>query len=74
MFAEFDERVEKAAVLENPKKGDMVLHNNGYRAEVIDLGSIATDRGLAPLYNLKFLDGPIVGVNCLRDEFTFPVK
>jgi hypothetical protein len=59
--------------MENPKVGDVVLHNNGYRAEVIELGSIATNRGLATLYNLKFLEGIIPGVNCLREEFTFPL-
>jgi hypothetical protein len=58
--------------MENPKIGDIVLHRSGYRAEIIGLGSIATDRGLAPLYNLKFLEGPFPGVNCLRQEFTFP--
>lgn len=60
--------------MENPKVGDKVLHNNGCRAEVIQLGSIATNRGLATMYNLKFLEGIIPGVNCLREEFTFPTN
>jgi hypothetical protein len=59
--------------MENPPKGDKVLHRNGYMAEVIDLGSIATKQGLATLYNIKFLEGPFPGVNCLREEFTFPI-
>ena len=59
--------------MENPKIGDVVLHRNGNKGEVIALGSIATNQGLATLYNLKFLEGPIPGVNCLREEFTFPV-
>ena len=50
-----------------------MLHRNGYMAEVIGLGSIATNQGLATLYNIKFLEGPFPGVNCLREEFTFPV-
>jgi|HubBroStandDraft_4_1064222.scaffolds.fasta_scaffold37492_4 hypothetical protein len=58
--------------MENPIIGDIVLHRNGCRAEVIQLGSVATRSGLATLYNLKFLDGVIPGVNCLREEFIFP--
>ena len=65
--------VAEVAAMEDPKRGDMVLHNNGHRAEIVDLGNIATNRGLEPLYNLRFSDGPIAGVNCLRDEFTFPI-
>jgi len=64
--------LQSAVVTENPKVGDVVLHRNGYRAEVIGLGSMATNRGLATLYNIKFLEGPLPGVNCLREEFTFP--
>ncbi len=60
--------------MNDPKKGDIVLHDNGWLAEVIDIGSMVTDRGLVPLYNLKFSDGSVVSVNCLRGEFTFPVK
>jgi hypothetical protein len=59
--------------MEDPKIGDMVLHNNGCRAEVIALGSIATNRGLATTYNLKFFERMIPSVNCLREEFTFPL-
>ena len=60
--------------MENPKIGDIVLHNNGCRAEVIGLGGIATNRGLAPTYNLRFLEGIIPGVgSCLREEFNFPL-
>ncbi len=59
--------------MENPKIGDIVLRRNGCRAEVMGLGSMATNRGLATLYNLKFLEGVIPGVNCLREEFTFPL-
>ena len=59
--------------MQDPQKGDKVLHRNGYMAEVLELGSIATNRGLATLYNIKFLEGPFPGVNCLREEFTFPV-
>jgi hypothetical protein len=59
--------------MENPKKGDKVLHRNGYVAEVIELGSMVTFRGLAITYNIKFLEGPLPGVNCLREEFTFPI-
>jgi hypothetical protein len=59
--------------MENPKVGDKVVHHNGYKAEVKGLGSVATNQGLATLYNLKFLEGPLPGVNCLREEFTFPV-
>jgi hypothetical protein len=59
--------------MENPQKGEVVLHNNGCRAEVIDIGSVATNQGLVPLYNIKFQEGPLPGVNCLREEFTFPV-
>jgi len=62
----------RADKMENPKVGDVVLHNNGCRAEVVELGGIATNRGLAPLYNIKFPEGPFPGVNCLREEFTFP--
>ena len=58
---------------DNPKVGDKVLHINGYLAEVIELGSIATNQGLAVTYNIKFLEGPFPGVNCLREEFNFPV-
>ena len=57
--------------MKDPKKGDVVIHRNGCRAEVMGLGSIATHRGLETMYNLKFLEGPISGVNCLREEFTF---
>jgi hypothetical protein len=64
--------------MDNPKVGDIVLHNsNGYRAEVIGLGSIATARGLATTYNIKFLEGPMPGgpsVNVLREEFTYPCR
>lgn len=59
--------------MQNPLKGDKVLHRNGYLAEVLELGSMATTQGLATLYNIKFLEGPFPGVNCLREEFTFPV-
>jgi hypothetical protein len=58
--------------VENPKIGDIVLHRNGCRAEVIQFGSIATRSGLATTYNLKFLEGVIPGTNCLREEFIFP--
>jgi hypothetical protein len=34
---------------------------------------MATKTGLQPTYNIKFDTGLIVGVNCLRPEFTFPV-
>jgi hypothetical protein len=59
--------------MENPNVGEIVLHRNGCRAEVIALGSLATVNGPAVMYNLKFLEGPYSGVNCLREEFTFPV-
>jgi hypothetical protein len=59
---------------QNRKVGDKVRHRNGDLAEVIALGSIATHEGLAVMYNLKFLEGPIPGVNCLRQEFTFPAR
>ena len=59
--------------MQDPKVGDIVLHNNRCRAQVIALGSIATNQGLAFMYNLKFLEGIIPGVNCLREEFTFPI-
>jgi len=57
----------------DPKVGDRILHNNGHYAEVIGIGSVATNTGLQPMYNIKFETGMIVGVNCLRQEFTFPV-
>jgi hypothetical protein len=57
--------------MDNPKVGDIVLYN-GYRAEVIGLGSIATARGLATTYNIKLPGGS--SVNVLREEFTFPVQ
>ena len=58
--------------MDNPKVGDVVLlKTNGYRAEVIGLGSIATARGLATTYNVKLPGGS--SVNILREEFTFPV-
>lgn len=59
--------------MENPKKGDKVLHRNGYVAEVVQLGSMVTFQGLAHTYNIKFLEGPFPGLNCLREEFTFPL-
>lgn len=59
---------------QNPVVGDRVRHNNGHQAEVIGLGSIATAQGLAVTYNIKFLEGPFPGVNCLRQEFVFPIR
>ena len=59
--------------MENPQKGDKVLHRNGYVGEVIALSSRVTFQGLAITYNIKFLEGTQPGVNCLREEFTFPV-
>jgi hypothetical protein len=59
--------------MENPRVGDVVLHNNGNQAEVTGIGNLATQNGLVDLYNLKFLEGMITGVNCLRKEFTFPL-
>jgi hypothetical protein len=59
--------------MENPKIGDMVLHNNGCRAEIIALGSVATYLGPVTMYSLKFFEGMIPGVDCLREEFTFPL-
>ncbi|HLW35978.1 MAG TPA: hypothetical protein VKS98_09990 [Chthoniobacterales bacterium] len=56
----------------DPKIGDQVLHDNGHYAKVIGIGSIATNTGLQPIYSLKFETGIITGVNCLRQEFTFP--
>jgi hypothetical protein len=56
----------------NPAVGDIVLHKNGCRAEVMQLGSIMTKNGMATIYNIKFLNGNYVGVNCLREEFKFP--
>jgi len=58
--------------MNDPKKGEFVRLHNGCLAEVIDIGSIVTDRGSVPLYN-KFSDGGTVSVNCLREEFTFPI-
>jgi hypothetical protein len=58
--------------MDDPKVGDRVLHNSGHYAEVIQIGSTATHGGLQAMYNLKFETGMIVGVNCLRQEFTFP--
>jgi hypothetical protein len=56
----------------DPKVGDRVLHNNGNYAEVVQIGSFATNNGLQPMYNLKFETGMIVGANCMREEFEFP--
>lgn len=56
----------------NPVAGEIVLHNNGCRAKVMQLGTIMTKNGAKTAYNIKFLDGDYVGVNCLREEFTFP--
>jgi hypothetical protein len=56
-----------------PKKGDVVLHRNGYRAKVVDLdGTALTNQGPATLYHLKFLEGAQPGVFCLIEDFTFP--
>jgi hypothetical protein len=54
----------------DPKIGDRVFLKNGQYAEVVGIGSIATNTGLQPTYNLKLGAGP--SVNCLREEFTFP--
>jgi hypothetical protein len=59
--------------MENPHKGDKVLHRNGCVGEVVSLSSRVTFRGLTTTYNIKFLEGSQPGVNCLREEFTFPV-
>lgn len=60
--------------MENPQIGDRVLHDTEGLAEVIGIGSVATRSGPAAIYNLKFLEGaPAASVNCLREEFTFPV-
>ena len=59
--------------MENPHKGDKVLHRNEYVGEVIALSSRVTFQGVATTYNIKFLEGPLPGVNCLREEFTFPL-
>jgi hypothetical protein len=59
--------------MENPKKGDKVLHRNGYTAKVIKLGSIVTFQGLATTYTIKFLEGLATSAKCLRDDFTFSV-
>jgi len=59
--------------MNDPKKGEFVQLHDGCLAEVIDIGSIVTDRRSVPLYNLKFSDGGTVSVNCLREEFTFPI-
>jgi len=59
--------------MENPRKGDKVLHRNGYVGEVVALSSRVTFQGLATTYNIKFLEGTLPVVNCLREEFMFPV-
>lgn len=59
--------------MENPKLGDVVLHENGYQARVISLSDVPTKKGSANTYQLKFLEGPYRAVDCLREEFTFPV-
>jgi hypothetical protein len=59
--------------MEDPKVGDKVRHKNGCTAEVVALGSITTTKGPTVMYNLKFLDCPLAGANCMREEFTFPI-
>jgi hypothetical protein len=59
--------------MENPEKGDVVLHSNGCRAKVLDLDGVAvTNQGQAALYHLKFIAVDNPRVYCLREEFTFP--
>lgn len=58
---------------QDPKIGDMVLLSNGYRAEVVDLGSVATNGGLATTYHVRYLEGHVGGMSCLREQFTFPI-
>ena len=60
--------------MKNPQVGDIVLHNNECRAQVIRLGSIVTNNGVATLYSIKFFQGMIPVVNCQREEFTFPAS
>jgi hypothetical protein len=58
----------------DPKIGDKVRYENGFLAEVKAIGNIATINGVQALYNIVFLEGPLPGVNCLREEFTFPIS
>jgi hypothetical protein len=59
-------------IVKNPQKGDIVLHKNGYRAKVIDLGGSFTGQESETLYNLRILEGTPRCIGSLRQEFTFP--
>jgi hypothetical protein len=63
---------------QDPKVGGVVwMPGLQTRGEIIGIGSISSKRapeGIEPCYNVKFIDGPLPGgVNCLRDEFVFPL-